>query len=201
PDFRIPERLSPGFDAFPDIELEAAWEDLVSTWIRYQGDVAIHSLRANPDADLAMIYFEQPDGSEHQFLLTDWRQPTNPPDPTSIGSPGFPAGATGQDPAKVARYRKYVQFAYQAADSAVEKIIQATGVDKHGAPKSNVIVVSDHGFAPFHTSVNVTELLKRAGIDTTQVIVRTSGPAANVHVNLAGRQAGRTFSADDYGPL
>jgi predicted AlkP superfamily pyrophosphatase or phosphodiesterase len=201
PDFRIPQRLIPGFDAFPDIELEAAWEDLVSTWIRYQGDVAIHALRANPDADLAMIYFEQPDGSEHQFLLTDWRQPTNPRDPTSIGSPGWPAGATGQDPAKVARYRKYVQNAYQAADSAVERVIQATGIDRHGAPESNVIVVSDHGFAPFHTAVNVTELLRRAGVDTSKIIVRTSGPAANVYVNLAGREAGGTVSADDYGAL
>ncbi|HZW87912.1 MAG TPA: alkaline phosphatase family protein, partial [Myxococcaceae bacterium] len=201
PDFRIPERLSPGFGDFPDIELEAAWQDLVATWIPYQTSVAIHALRANPDADLAMIYFEQPDGSEHQFLLTDFRQPTNPRDPTSIGSPGVPAGATGQDPAKVARYRTYVQNAYRAADAAVEKIIQATGVDRHGAPRSNVIVVSDHGFAPFHTAVSVTELLRRAGIDTTKITVRTSGPAANVYVNLAGREIGGTVSADDYGPL
>ena len=193
PDFRIPERLSPGFDAFPDTELEVAYEDMVSTWTRYQGDVAVHAIQGNPNADLVMIYFEQPDGSEHQFLLTDWRQPTNPRDPTSIGS--------GQDPSKVARYRTFVQNAYRAADRAVERVIQAVGVDRHGGPKGNVIVVSDHGFAPFHTAVNLSQLLKDAGIDTSQIIIRTSGPAANVYVNLAGREAGGTVSADDYGPL
>ena len=36
PDFRIPERLSPGFTAFPDLELEAMYEDQVETFIRYQ---------------------------------------------------------------------------------------------------------------------------------------------------------------------
>src|SRR5262249_41297444 len=115
---------------------------------------------------------------------------------------GFPAGAMGQDSAKAARYRTFVQNAYRAADGAVERVIQAAGgVDHHGAPRSDVIVVSDHGFAPFHTTVNLTELLRRAGVDTTKVIVRTSGPAANVYVNLAGREAGGTVSAGDYRPL
>ena len=43
-----------------------------------------------------MIYIEQPDGSGHQFTLTDPRQATDPTDPNSIGA--------GQNPAKVARY-------------------------------------------------------------------------------------------------
>lgn len=201
PDFRIPERLSPGFDTFSDAELEAVYQSLVSTWTRYQTAVALHALRANPDADLAMIYFEQPDGSEHQFLLTDWRQATNPTDPRTIGSPGWPAGATGQDPAKVARYRRYVENAYRAADQGVERIIQAVGVDRRGAPRSNVIVVSDHGFAPFHTAVNLSELLKQAGIDVTKLAIRTSGPAANIYVNLAGREQGGTIALAEYQAL
>jgi hypothetical protein len=41
PDFRIPEKLSPGFAAFPDDELEAIYLDQVETWSDYQADVGL----------------------------------------------------------------------------------------------------------------------------------------------------------------
>lgn len=186
-DFRIPERLSPGFTNFPDIEIEAMYEDMVKTFARYQADIGERAIKNHPDADLVMIYIEQPDGSEHQFLLTDPRQGTNPKDPNSIGA--------GQDPAKVARYKSYIRFAYQTADKAVKQITEAAG------PDSNVIVVSDHGFAPFHTSVSMTNILKNAGIDTTKVAIRTSGPAVNIYVNLQQREQGGTVDPATYQAL
>lgn len=186
-DFRIPERLSPGFTDFPDIEIEAMYEDMVKTFVRYQTDIGERAIKNHPDADLVMVYIEQPDGSEHQFLLTDPRQGTNPKDPSSIGA--------GQDTAKVARYKSYVRFAYQTADKAVKRIADAAG------PDSNVIVVSDHGFAPFHTSVSMTNILKNAGIDTTKVAIRTSGPAANIYVNLQQREQGGTVDPATYNAL
>lgn len=186
-DFRIPERLSPGFTDFPDIEIEAMYEDMVKTFVRYQTDIGERAIKNHPDADLVMVYIEQPDGSEHQFLLTDPRQGTNPKDPSSIGA--------GQDAAKVARYKSYVRFAYQTADKAVKRIADAAG------PDSNVIVVSDHGFAPFHTSVSMTNILKNAGIDTTKVAIRTSGPAANIYVNLQQREQGGTVDPATYNAL
>jgi hypothetical protein len=73
PDFRIPERLSPGFLSFPDLELEAIYEDQVRTFTDYQTRLGVHAIERNPNADLVMIYFEQPDGSGHQFTLTDRR--------------------------------------------------------------------------------------------------------------------------------
>ena len=186
-DFRIPERLSPGFTTFPDIEIEAMFEDMVKTFVRYQADIGERAIQNHPDADLVMVYIEQPDGSEHQFLLTDARQGTNPKDPNSIGA--------GQDPAKVARYASYIRFAYQTADKAVKRIMDAAG------PDSNVIVVSDHGFAPFHTSVSMTNILKNAGIDTTKVAIRTSGPAANIYINLQQREQGGTVDPATYQAL
>src|SRR5262249_38062047 len=141
----------------------------------------------NPDADLVMVYIEQPDGSEHQFLLTDPRQGTDPHNPASIGA--------GQDPAKVARYDRYIKFAYQTADKAVKQIMDAAGHD------SNIIVVSDHGFAPFHTSVSMTNILRNAGIDTTKVAIRTSGPAVNIYVNLQNRESGGTVDPATYSAL
>lgn len=186
-DFRIPERLSPGFTNFPDIEIEAMYEDMVKTFVRYQADIGERAIKNHPDADLVMVYIEQPDGSEHQFLLTDPRQGTNPKDPNSIGA--------NQDPAKVARYKSYIRFAYQTADKAVKQIVDAAG------PESNVIVVSDHGFAPFHSSVSMTNILKTAGIDTTKLAIRTSGPAANIYVNLQQREQGGTVDAATYTAL
>ncbi|WP_315833737.1 alkaline phosphatase family protein [Bradyrhizobium prioriisuperbiae] len=186
-DFRIPERLSPGFTNFPDIEIETMYEDMVKTFARYQADIGERAIRRNPDADLVMVYIEQPDGSEHQFLLTDPRQGTKPTDPNSIGA--------GQDRAKVARYASYIRFAYQTADKAVKQITDAAGRD------SNVIVVSDHGFAPFHSSVSMTNILRNAGIDTSKVAIRTSGPAVNIYINLQQRELGGTVDPATYNAL
>lgn len=198
PDFRIPERLSPGFSNFPDHELEAIYQDQVRSFTDYQKQVALRAITRNPDADLVMIYFEQPDGSGHQFTLTDPRQASNFLDPTSVGKPGNPAGASGQDAAKKTRYERYVRFAYQQANQAVEAIIRAVGVDRRGEPKRDIFVVSDHGMAPFHTAVNVVNLLRNAGIDTSALAVRTSGPAVNVYVNLQGREAGGSVAPPAY---
>src|SRR5262245_61637493 len=152
PDFRIPERLSPGFGPFPDLELEAMYQDQVRTFTAYQVQVAELAIRRVPDADLVMIYFEQPDGSGHQFTLTDHRQATNPLDATSVGRPSAPFGATGQDLAKIARYDSYLKAAYQTASDAVEAVIKAVGINRDGEPMRDVFVVSDHGMAPFHTA-------------------------------------------------
>ena len=143
-----------------------------------------------PDADLAMIYIEQPDGSGHQFLLTDPRQPTDPANPNSIGA--------GQDPAKRARYRSYLRTAYQAANEAVQRIIEAVGHRPPRAAEGNVIVVSDHGLAPFHTAVNMNAYLAAKGFDTTKVRAVTSGPAANIYISLQGREPNGTVSRAEY---
>jgi predicted AlkP superfamily pyrophosphatase or phosphodiesterase len=183
-DFRIPERLSPGFDNFAETELEAMYEDMVKTFVRYQTAVAERAIEQNPDADLVMVYIEQPDGSGHQFMLTDPRQATDPRNPNSING--------GQDQAKIARYDRYLKFAYQQADRAVARIAEAAGHD------SNIVVVSDHGFAPFHTAVSMTNILKAAGIDVSKLAIRTSGPAVNIYVNLLERESGGTVDPATY---
>jgi predicted AlkP superfamily pyrophosphatase or phosphodiesterase len=201
PDFRIPERLSPGFGAFPDEELEAMYLDQVRTFTDYQTRVALRAMEQSPDADLVMIYLEQPDGSGHQFTLTDRRQPTNPLDARTVGSSGNPPGAIGQDPAKVTRYASYLRFGYQQADVAVERILDAVGPRGDGKPRRDVFVVSDHGMAPFHTAVMLSNLLAAAGIDLSEIGIRTTGPAANIYVNLQGREPGGTVTPADYPAL
>jgi predicted AlkP superfamily pyrophosphatase or phosphodiesterase len=192
PDFRIPERLSPGFTNFPDSELEAAYEDQVKTFVDYQSNVGLRAIAQNPGADLVMIYIEQPDGSGHQFTLTDSRQATTFTNPATIGS--------AQDLQKIARYNSYRQAAYQTADAAIKRIIDTVGTT-NGVPNSNIIVVSDHGMAPFHTAINLTNLLNTSGFDSTKVRAYSTGPAANIYINLQGRESGGTVSSFDYSTL
>ncbi len=189
-DYRITERLSSGLDAFPDIELEESYEDQVRQFVDYQTRVALRAINVNPNADLVMLYFEQPDGSEHQFLLTDPRQATDPTNPNTIGD--------GQDQAKIARYQKYVETAYKVADNAVASIIDAVGTDSDGRPNSNIFVVSDHGFSTFHTSVDMNNILKNNGFDLNKVKAVTSGPATNIYINLQGREPDGTVSPQEY---
>ncbi|UFP95039.1 alkaline phosphatase family protein [Gloeobacter morelensis MG652769] len=190
PDFRIPERISPGFETFPDLELEGMYADQVRSFVTYQTDIGLRAISQNPNADLVMIYIEQPDGSGHQFTLTDPRQPTDFKNPNSIGS--------GQDPQKKARYASYLKTAYQTASDAVQRIIQAVGTERDGTPKSDVLVVSDHGMAPFHTAVSMFNLLSNNGIDTTKVRAVTTGPAANLYISLQGREADGVVSESEY---
>jgi hypothetical protein len=87
-DFRIVERIDgppSTFTSFPDTELEAIYEELVREFVTYQTNVSLRAISRFSNVDLAMIYIEQPDGSEHQFLAIDPRQATNPTDPNSIG--------------------------------------------------------------------------------------------------------------------
>jgi predicted AlkP superfamily pyrophosphatase or phosphodiesterase len=101
----------------------------------------------------------------------------------------------------VARYDSYVQFAYQTANNAVQRIIDTVGTDVSGVPNSNVIVVSDHGFSPFHTSVNINNLLANAGFNTNQVRAIISGPATNIYINLQGREPNGVVAPADYPAL
>ncbi len=190
PDFRIPERLSPGFTNFPDSELEAIYQDQVRTFVDYQTRVALRGISQNSDADLVLTYIEQPDGSSHQFLLADPRQATDFRNPNTIGA--------GQDKDKIQRYQKYLQSAYQTANHAVQRIIDEVGTNKKGRPNSNIIVVSDHGFAPFHTAVNINNYLNSLGFDNKKVRAITSGPAANIYINLQGREPDGTVTPEEY---
>ncbi|MBC8102972.1 MAG: alkaline phosphatase family protein, partial [Cytophagales bacterium] len=192
PDFRIVQRVGLGTAAaqFTDLELEAVYKDLVLTFTEYQANVTLRSIQQNPGADLVMTYFEQPDGSFHQYLLTDSRQPTNPADPGSIGA--------GQDAAKVARYAEYRRFAYQSVNTAIQRIIDQVGTGASGKPNSNLLVVSDHGFEPFHTAVDINTLLSSNGIPLTRARAVISGPAVNIYINLQGREPGGTVGKIEY---
>src|SRR5262249_36011823 len=84
------------------------------------------------------------------------------------------------------------------ANQAVQRILEAIGLDPRGRPRSDVLVVSDHGFAAFHTAVNMNAFLLSKGFDLTKVRAVTSGPAANIYINLKGREFDGTVTPEEY---
>lgn len=193
PDFHFIDGDLRGLADFSRLELEAIYMDQVETFVDYQARLAVRAIERNPDADLLMTYIEEPDGASHQFLLTDPRQATNPRDPASMGA--------GQSADVLVRYRAHVKRAYQVANEAVQRIIEAVGRLPDGRPASNVIVVSDHGFAPFHTAVSIRQLLAMAGIPRSKVIAIPSGAAVNLYINLAGREPDGRVTLEEYPEL
>ena len=189
PDYRLLRRIAPGVADFSDLELEALLEDQAATFVDYQTRIALRAIERNPNADLVMVYIEQPDGLEHQFLLTDRRQASNPLDPKSIGA--------HQDAAKVSRYSKHVESAYRVANEAVARIMDAV-TDGAGKLQSDVIVVSDHGFDPFHTAVSAGNLLAASGIPDTKVRAVTSEAAVHFYINLMGREPNGTVTPSEF---
>src|SRR5262249_32343098 len=142
-DFRIVERLTPSFAPFSDAELTALDNAANSRFVDYQARLAVFSMKQRPGAGLGMVYIEEPDGLEHQYLLTDQRQAVNFTDPNSIGTAFGGTTNFATDP-KVAGYAANVQMAYREASDAVQKVLDYVGVDANGVPRSNIIVVSDH---------------------------------------------------------
>ena len=203
-DFRIVEHLTPSFAPFSDAELQAIDNAATKRFVDYQARLGVFAMQQTPGAGLGMVYIEEPDGLEHQYLLTDQRQAVNPTDPNSIGTAFGGTTDFAADPT-VAQYAANIQAAYQYANDAVQKILDLVGTDANGVPKSDIIVVSDHGFDPFYASATIQTIvsgvvlpavntaLTNAGLATitsNDIRAVTSGPAVNIYLNLDMRPNG-----------
>ena len=204
-DFRIVERLTPSFAPFSDDELQAIDNAATRRFVDYQARLGVFSMQQTPGAALGMVYIEEPDGLEHQYLfLTDPRQAVDFTNPNSIGTAVGGTTNFATDP-KVAQYAANIQSAYQSANGAVQQILDLVGTDANGVPRSDVIVVSDHGFDPFHTAVDMSNLVTNtilpavnsaltsaglATISSSDIRAITTGPAVNIYLNLDMRPNG-----------
>ncbi|NCS19238.1 MAG: hypothetical protein GPJ15_03965 [Microcystis aeruginosa G11-06] len=186
PDLTIARGTANGLGNFSEIELEGAYATLNEAFSQYQTDIFLNAVTQTPNTDLAFGYLEGPDGVSHNFLLTDPRQATDRSNPNSI--------LGGQDLEKVARYQDLVADAYKVASDRVQQVIDYVGVDANGVPNSNIIITSDHGFAPFHTSVSLPNILSNGGpgVLNNLNLVRpvTGSSTVNIYINLQGREPG-----------
>jgi predicted AlkP superfamily pyrophosphatase or phosphodiesterase len=167
---------------------EATYMEQLERLALYLKDAMLLALE-NYDPDLLMGHQVQTDEAGHQFLLVDPRQQ------------GF------ADAAKRQRYAGYIDKAYQIADENPKQIIEAARVDK-----ANIIAVSDHGMAPLHTQGFPNRILRAAGLvevtstgavnpATTRTNAVTVGGAANIYINLQGREPTGTVPLEQYESL
>jgi len=138
---------------------EATYLEQLERLANYLRDATLLAMK-NVEWDLLLTYQPQPDEAQHQFLLLDPRQK------------GF------EDEAKRKRFASYVQSAYQLADKNVKALTDAAGLER-----TNVFIVSDHGMAPFHTVIELNQILRDNGFVLTcpgvQVRAISSGGQAH----------------------
>lgn len=157
-----------------NIDLATYMEQLERLAI-YLKDAMLLAMKNYP-FDLLMGYQVQTDEAGHEFTLTDPRQQ------------GY------DDVAKRQSYADALNRAYQIADSNLKEVINAAPLWKH-----NVIAVSDHGMAPLHTQGFPNRILRAAGLvsvtstgavdpATSRTNAVTVGGAANIYINLIGRE-------------
>jgi predicted AlkP superfamily pyrophosphatase or phosphodiesterase len=167
---------------------EATYMEQLERLATYLKDAMLLAMK-NYNFDLLMGYQVQTDEAGHQFLLVDPRQ------------------QTFQDSDKRNRYAGYIEEAYRIADSNLKEIIDAAELGK-----TNIIAVSDHGMSPLHTQGFPNRILRAAGLlsltstgsvdpATSRSNAVTVGGAANIYINLQGRESTGIVPLEQYEDL
>lgn len=167
---------------------EATYMEQLERLAIYLKDAMLYAMNKY-DFDLLMGYQVQTDEAGHQFFLVDPRQQSY------------------SDADKRARYAGYIDEAYRIADSNLREIIDAAKLSK-----ANIIAVSDHGMAVLHTQGFPNRILRSAGLlsvtgtgavdaATSRTNAVTVGGAANIYINLIGREPTGVVPLEQYEDL
>lgn len=168
PDEQDNRKLSQG------IITEQMWLDQAERLaIHYKNQIS-KAIAAN-DWDLLSGYFTLIDDVQHRFLLQNERQ----------------LDFYLEDGQRKDRYDKYIEWSYKTIDGLLTEIINK-------APKDiDFMIISDHGMAPVHSVLLINNFLSEKGFKTggedPEVQAYSTGPAAHIYVNVAGRQGNGTI--------
>jgi len=99
---------------------------------------------------------------------------------------------------------KYYLGAAQIADQALGTMLKAIDLKK-----TSLLMVSDHGMAPVHTTVYINTILEQAGllvldkrnyvvVGKTKAFAVASGGAANIYINLKGHEKDGIVTPEEY---
>ena len=158
--------------------------EVQSQWIRAVTRFVLESYKPE------LLFACQPpaDALQHAFLLVDPRQP------------GYTAELAAQDD-------RHVRQGYALADAAVADLAEALDLRQ-----ATLVVVSGHGMAPIYGQVHVNAILGAYGflacgaggaVDVAQskAVAFASGAAAQIYINLQGREPAGIVAAGDYPAL
>lgn len=135
--------------------------------------------------DLLFTWQDGFDTTGHLFWLHDPRQP-------------------GYTLENVQRYLDYYWRALGIADKALDIMLESVDLEREA-----VLMVSDHGMAPIHTSVYVNTVLEEAGlltldwrnylvVEESKAFAVASGGAVNVYINLEGHEKDGIVTPEEY---
>jgi predicted AlkP superfamily phosphohydrolase/phosphomutase len=116
---------------------ESAFLDMVRTTL-VEGEAMLHDALDRNDSELLIKVFVQPDRVSHMF----WR---------GI-DPGHPLHADSSEQARGA-----IEWIYRESDRIVGEVLDRLG------PDDRLVVLSDHGFAPFRRAVHLNRWLAEHG--------------------------------------
>ena len=145
-------------------------------WSNYASAVSNYVLKEyNPDVVFAGV--PTTDEFSHQYM--------------ALGTPGTPVSGKG-NPRDVSRYDGFIRMAYEEADKTLARLISLM-------PRNTAVFSgADHGFAPHWKGINANQVLADAGLLTfdssgrvnpdAKAIAYIAGGAANIYINLAGRE-------------
>jgi len=174
------------------LDLRKAYGDAVLEYIL--GDL-------QPDTELAMVGYPVTDEFSHQFMAL-----VTPTDIDGAPNPYYDDdNGDGVKDDRVAIREGYIRSAYQEADAMLAEARSLMGGDP------TTFAASDHGFAPQWYAINAGKILADAGLQAPEQVGNCraaattnkakacwAGGAAQIYVNLAGRDPGGTVPAGDY---
>ncbi|MBM7694188.1 putative AlkP superfamily phosphohydrolase/phosphomutase [Peribacillus deserti] len=181
------------FGFFPaqddNASLEKGWitrkeyQEISSRFVMWITDVSLY-IKHKHNPDLVMFYGPQIDHEQHKYLLTDPRQP-------------------GYSKEKSKAYSKYIEWSYRLADKVAGKTMNSLKENDH------LLIVSDHGMEPAHSTLEPNKLLKDAGLlkvdknnqidyKKSKAYAVPSSSIAHVYINLLSREKGGVVSKKEY---
>jgi predicted AlkP superfamily pyrophosphatase or phosphodiesterase len=132
------DRLSDSWAGRPGIDLET-WLEQTLRFARFFGD-SLLATAERPGWDLLMGYMPMIDEAGHQLYLVDRRQP-------------------GFSPERRAELERARHRVWQAVDREIARLLHALDLRN-----TVVVLVSDHGMAPVHTTIDPNVLLQERGL-------------------------------------
>ena len=168
-----------------DLELEAIYRDLVDTFVDYQTRVGLRAIERYPDADLV----DDLHRAARRLRTPVPARPIRASRPTSrTRHRSAPARTRRRSPAtRLSRDGLPGGERRRAARSS-----RRSAPMPRGRPKSNIIVVSDHGFETFHTAVNMNNVPREPGLRPGQGARGHLGPGRQHLHQPAGREPNGT---------
>lgn len=156
---------------------EEMWFDQIKRLTNYYEKLLLHNVTRD-DWDLLFGYFSLVDDVQHRFLLKDARQ----------------LDYDLENGKRRKRYADYVDWSYKEMDRILAKLMEAA------PPETNFVIISDHGMSPIHSVLLINNFLAEKGFTVgpkeAEVRAYSTGPAAHVYVNVAGRQKEGVVAAD-----